>query len=152
MLLCKLSAGVSSTIALLFFTLALFSPHCLLRLCFYLKLWQIWQQSLPPLVSGYNGSLDIHFSRGMTRVMSWPGECTISALAIACSFSSLISRIHYCLFSVWRRAVSSKFFDTQVPSVSTGIHWRICALWSRSLCPVLSLLQQTQPSVECLPL
>ena len=39
--------------------------------------------------------------------------------AIPCSLSSLISRIHFYLFSDWRRTVSSKFFDTQVPSIST---------------------------------
>ena len=39
--------------------------------------------------------------------------------AIPCSLSPLISRIHSCLFSDWRRTVSSKFFDTQVPSIST---------------------------------
>ena len=39
--------------------------------------------------------------------------------AISCSFSLLISRIHSSLFSDWRRTVSSKFFDTQVPSIST---------------------------------
>ena len=39
--------------------------------------------------------------------------------AIPCSLSSLISRIHSCLISDWRRTVSSKFFDTQVPSIST---------------------------------
>ena len=33
--------------------------------------------------------------------------------------SSLISRIHSCLFLDWRRIVSSKFFDTQAPSIST---------------------------------
>ena len=38
--------------------------------------------------------------------------------AIPCSLS-LISRIHSYLFSDWRRTVSSKFFDTQVPSTST---------------------------------
>ena len=32
---------------------------------------------------------------------------------------SLISRIHSCFFSDWRRTVSSKFFDTQVLSIST---------------------------------
>ena len=37
--------------------------------------------------------------------------------AIPCSLSPL-SRIHSCLFSDWRRAVSSKFFDTQVSSIS----------------------------------
>ena len=39
--------------------------------------------------------------------------------AIPCSLSPLISRIHSCLFSDWRRTVSSRFFDTQVPSIST---------------------------------
>ena len=39
--------------------------------------------------------------------------------AIPCSLSPLISRIHSCLFSDWRRTVSSKHFDTQVPSIST---------------------------------
>ena len=39
--------------------------------------------------------------------------------ATPCSLSPLISRIHSCLFSDRRRTVSSKFFDTQVPSIST---------------------------------
>ena len=39
--------------------------------------------------------------------------------AIPCSLTPLISRIHSCLFSDWRRTVSSKSFDTQVPSIST---------------------------------
>ena len=39
--------------------------------------------------------------------------------AIPCSLSPLISRIHSCLFSNWRRTISSKLFDTQVPSIST---------------------------------
>ena len=39
--------------------------------------------------------------------------------AIPCSLSPHISRIHSCLFSDWRRTVSSKYFDTQVPSIST---------------------------------
>ena len=33
--------------------------------------------------------------------------------------SPLTSRIHSCLFSDWRRTVSSKFLDTQVPLIST---------------------------------
>ena len=36
-----------------------------------------------------------------------------------CSVSPLISRIHSSLFSDWRCTVSSKFFDTQVSSIST---------------------------------
>ena len=39
--------------------------------------------------------------------------------AIPCSLSPLLSRIHSCLFSDWRRTVSSKFFDAQVPLIST---------------------------------
>ena len=39
--------------------------------------------------------------------------------AIPCSLSPLISCIHSSLFSDWRHTVSSKFFDSQVPSIST---------------------------------
>ena len=39
--------------------------------------------------------------------------------AIPCSLSPLISRIHSRLSSDWRGTVSSKFFVTQVPSIST---------------------------------
>ena len=39
--------------------------------------------------------------------------------AIPCSLSSLIFRIHSCLFLDWRCTVSSKFFDTQVFLIST---------------------------------
>ena len=52
--------------------------------------------------------------------MSWPGGGALLAFsAIPCSLSSLISRIHSCLFSDWRRTVSSKFFGKEVPSIST---------------------------------
>ena len=40
----------------------------------------------------------------------------LASSAIPCSLSPLI---HSSLFSDWRRTVSSKFFDTQVPSIST---------------------------------
>ena len=39
--------------------------------------------------------------------------------AIPCSLSPLISGIYFRLISDWRGTVSSKFFDTQVPSIST---------------------------------
>ena len=38
---------------------------------------------------------------------------------IPCSLSPLVSHIHSCLISDWRRTVSSKYFDTQVSSIST---------------------------------
>ena len=40
--------------------------------------------------------------------------------AIPCSLS-LYSRMHSSLFSDWRCTASSKFFDTQVPSISTEV-------------------------------
>ena len=39
--------------------------------------------------------------------------------SIPCSLSPPISRVHSRLISDWRRTVSWKFFDTQVPSIST---------------------------------
>ena len=56
-----------------------------------------------------NNAADELASRGALLVPS----------AIPCSLSPLFSRIHSSLFSDWRRTVSSKFFDTQVPSTST---------------------------------
>ena len=47
-----------------------------------------------------------------------PGALLVPS-AVPCSLSPLISRIHSCLFSDWRHTVSSKFFDTQVLSIST---------------------------------
>ena len=51
--------------------------------------------------------------------MSWPDGALLALSAIPCSLSPLISRVHSFLFSDWRRNVSSKFFDTRVPSIST---------------------------------
>ena len=63
--------------------------------------------------------------------------------AIPCSLSPLISCIHSCLFLDWRCTVSSKFFDTQVPSISTKElvlpHHAHCVL-SRLCCNGHSLL------------
>ena len=47
-----------------------------------------------------------------------PGSL-LAPSAIPCSLSSLTSRINSRLISDWRRTVSSKFFDTQVPSIFT---------------------------------
>ena len=68
--------------------------------------------------------------------------------AIPCSLSPFISRIYFSLFSDWRRTVSSKFFDTQVPSIFTKElvlprHAR-CAL-SRLRCNEHSLLLSSYP-------
>ena len=72
---------------------------------------------LSHLLSGYNGSPNTRFSGATTRLMSWPdGGCYLfpqQSLVI-----SLIYRIHSSLFSDRRHTVSSKFFDTQVSSIS----------------------------------
>ena len=76
-------------------------------------LWQIWQElsSLSPSVLlDYNGSPDTRFSRGTTRLMSLPDGVSY----LRPPLSLVVS-----LISDWRRTVSSKFFDTQVPSIST---------------------------------
>ena len=68
-----------------------------------------------PVLSDYNGSPDTRFSRGTTRLMSRPDGERYLRPPQSLVVSPLISR----LFSDWRRTVSSKFFDTQVPSIST---------------------------------
>ena len=100
--------------------LFLSSPTCpLLHLFFYLNLWQelsslsscsIRLQWVPghSFLPG-DDSADEPARRGALLVPS----------AISCSLSPVISRIHSSLFSDWRHTVSSKFFDTQAPSIST---------------------------------
>ena len=85
-------------------------------------LWQIWQE----LSSLSSCSIKLKWVLGHSFL---PGNDTADELArrgallapsaIPCSLSSLISRIHSRRFSDWGRTVSSKFFDTQVSSIST---------------------------------
>ena len=107
-----------STIFLLLYylTLVLSSPPYLSS---YLKLCGRNCLLSPPVLSDYNGSPDTLFSRGTTRLTSWPdGERYLHPLQ-SLVVSPLISRIYSCLFSDWRRTASSKFFETQVSSIST---------------------------------
>ena len=63
--------------------------------------------------------------------------------------SPLISRVHSFRFSDWRRTVSSKFFDTQVPSISTEelvLPRHGCCVLSRLCCNGHSLLLSSYPS------
>ena len=106
------------------------SPPCpLLHLSSYLKLCGRSGRNCllsPSVLSDYNGSPDTHFYRGTTRLMSWPdGE----------------RYLHPPQFLVvvldWRRTVSSKYFDTQVPSISTEelvLPRHACCVLSRLRC------------------
>ena len=79
---CTLFAGLGSTNKSAIFhlfsylTLVLSSPPCpLLHLSCYLKLCGRSGRNCllsPSVLSGYNGSLDTRFSRGTSRLMSWP--------------------------------------------------------------------------------
>ena len=102
----------------------------------------------PPVISDYKGPPDTHLSREITRLMSWPDgkryTCPLQSLVIFLLLS-LVSTLLF--FSDWRRTVSSKFFDTQVPSISN----EELVLLRHTRCALSCLrCNGPQPSVEFL--
>ena len=151
-------AGLGSTnksaISLLLFyylTLVLSSPPCpLLRLSSYPKLCGRSGRNCllsPPVLSDYNGSPDTRFSWGTKRLMSWPDG------------KRYLRRPQFIVVSLFLSLVSTLVFSRTGGILSNQIlrhtgffdfHRGTCAPSSRSLCPLSSSLQRTQPSVRFL--
>ena len=121
-----------------YLTLVLSSPPLLLTQ----TLWQIWQE----LCSLSFCSIRLQWAPRhsfLPRNDAADKLARRGALLVPSAIPYSLSPIHSCLFSDWRHTVSSKFFDTQVPSISTKKlvpPRHACCVLSRLLCNGYSLL------------
>ena len=109
-------------------------------------LWQIWQE----LSSLFFCSIRLQWvpehsflPRNDTADELARWGALLAPSAIPCGLSPLTCRINSRLISDWRRTVSSKYFDTQVPSISTEelvLPRHACCVLSRLRCNGHSLL------------
>ena len=123
------------------------SCHSVLFPSFYLILSGRNCPLSPTLLLGYNQSADTCFSRGTTRLMSWPDTerylPPLQSLVVSLLWSlvsSFLGLEEYCRLEILRHAGSLDF------------HRGSCATSSRSLCSLSPTLQRTQRSVRFLSL
>ena len=143
-----------STISLLFsyyLTLVLSSPPCLLlHLSSYPKLCGRSVKNCllsPSVLSDYNGSPDTRFFRGTTRLISWS-----DGKRYLCPPQSLVVFLLLSLVSTLVFSRTGSILSHQIlrHTGSLDFHRGTCAPSSRSLCPLSSSLQWTQPSFKFL--
>ena len=152
-----LVSAASTSLPLLissYLTLALSPPPCpLLDLFFYLKLSGRSARNCllsPPVLSDYNGSPNTRFSRGTTRLMSWPdGErysCPLQSLVV----SLLLSLVSTSVFSRTGGVLSHRNSSThRFPRFPPR---NLCSLDTLAMLSLKSSLQRTQPSFKLLSL